>query len=146
MGLFIYLLVQSCVKSKTKTTHFDFNLRILVITMETKTKLFTILALLCVIFSACAVSAVDYNNGYYEVDYDDGPYDDDRYDVYDDDYYMHNAPQSQPAVNTSGNSTPHAAAGNAPAATNTLPATGLPVVALLGVCAVLGGAALYKRK
>ena len=120
--------------------------------METKTKLLTLLAVLCVIFSACAVSAADYNNGYYEVDYDDGyyevDYDDGPYDdIYDDDYYAYHAAQSQPApANTNGNTTPHAAAGNAPAANNSLPATGLPIAALLGVCAVLGGAALYKRK
>ena len=121
--------------------------------METKTKLFAILAVLCVIFSACAVSAVDYNNGYYEVDYDDGhyevDYDDGPYDyddIYDDDYYEHNPVQSQLAANTTGNSTPHVAAGNAPAASNSLPTTGLPIAALFGVCAVLGGVALYKRK
>ena len=66
---------------------------------------------------------------------------------------LNDTAQNQTAVNTT-NATAHAAGSNVLNTTNatnataihSLPVTGNPLIALLAVCAVLGGASLYRKK
>jgi hypothetical protein len=155
--------------------------------MELKHKLFAILAIFCILGSACAVCAAE------DVDAmaaDDGDFIDGSHDGHDgaiippdnthdeaghaagaDPYldgsqdghngtiippdYAHNESAMMNATNSTGNST-HAAGsdvvnstGNATVnatAHNALPATGNPIVALIAVAAVLGGASMISKR
>ena len=152
--------------------------------MELKNKLFAILAIFCVIFSACAVSASDMvtdDSGVYLDDSHDGhdgaiippdnTHDEARHAAGEDSYLDasedgHNgtiippdASHDEAAMNATENST-HAAGENVAAANGNatgnstgnstaahlMHATGNPIVALLAICAVLGGAAIIRRK
>ena len=153
--------------------------------MELKNKLFAILAIFCVIFSACAVSASDMvtdDSGVYLDDSHDGhdgaiippdnTHDEARHAAGEDPYLDasedgHNGTIIPPDVshdeaammNATGNST-HAAGENVAAANGNatgnstgnstaahlMHATGNPIVALLAICTVLGGAAIIRRK
>ena len=144
-----------------------------VIVMEFKSKLFAIMIIFCVIFSVCAVSAADgddvmgFNDTHDDIG-DDYPYDDVEVDesgmndLFDgtqrslnmtDSPNLNDTAQNQTAVNTT-NAPAHAAGSNVLNTTNatnataihSLPATGNPLIALLAVCAVLGGASLYRKK
>lgn len=138
--------------------------------MELRNKLFAILAVFCVLLSACAVSAndnVDFSADEAQAIHDDMVLPPD---------YAHNESQNasgedldseaihdsmilppdyahnESAMANATNSTGHAAGeavsnttGNATAA-HTMPATGNPIILLLGVGALLGGACVLKRK
>ena len=144
--------------------------------MEFKSKLFAILAIFCVICSACAVSAADNvsddGNGLYLDDSEDGhngtiiPPDFNHNeaaqaaggDMYDDGVPYHGDgtdPTATPTDNVTGaNVTGNAAGANVTAngnstnttATHTMPATGNPIILLLGVGAIVGGYAVIRRK
>ncbi|WP_407376493.1 hypothetical protein [Methanobrevibacter sp.] len=159
--------------------------------MKFKNKIFAILAVFCVILSACAVSAADdgilsmtdgdmYDPGVpYHADgtdptlsagnnstdgdmYDPGvPYHADGTDptgnatdgdMYDPGVPYHadgTDPTQTPIGNETGNATGNAtqhAAGGEHTTTHTMPATGNPILVLLAIGAVLGGATLMTRK
>lgn len=137
--------------------------------MELKNKLFAVLAIFCVIFSACAVCAADSNDviGINETNDDiDDAYDDvvvdetGMNDIFDGTERslnettvpdVNDTAQNQTDANSTGNATVPAAGGEVSNATNAtvnygLPATGNPILALLAICAVLGGTSIYKRK
>lgn len=128
--------------------------------MNISKKLLALLAIFCIIASAGVVCAAD--NGtddgwagsqYNEtcVDHEGGPY-------IDPDYAHHEPAAGEPtnstgnSTNATGNSTGHAAGELSNNTTNKtanpykLPATGNPVLVLLGVSAILGGCAALRRK
>ena len=143
--------------------------------MELRNTIFAILAVFCVVLSACAVSAEDDVTGDFNAT--------DAQDIHDDMIlppdYAHDEDQSQAAggdvdgeethnsmvlppdyahsemnvTNATADAVANAAgenatSGNATNATsaNTMHATGNPILALLAVGAVLGGAAIIRRK
>ncbi|MDO5860463.1 LPXTG cell wall anchor domain-containing protein [Methanobrevibacter sp.] len=152
--------------------------------MELKNKLFAILAVFCVILSACAVSASDDVLGQGSGDYLDGsedghngtivppdnthdeaqhaagadPYLDGSEDGHNGTMVPPDANHDEAAMNTTayaaggdinatGNATADAAGENVNAtAQHTMPATGNPILLLLGVCAVLGGACVVRKR
>ena len=144
---------------------------IMVMQMELKNKLFAILAIFCVIFSACAVCAAD-SNGVMGIDetYDDIDYGGAHDDVVVDESGMNDTfdgtemslnvtgspnlngtAQNQTDVNSTGNATVPGAGSNVSNVTNAtandgLPATGNPVLGLLAVSSLLGVASLYRKK
>ena len=128
--------------------------------MNISKKLLALLAIFCIIASAGVVCAAD--NGtddgwagsqYNEtgVDHEGGPY-------IDPDYAHHEPAAGEPtnstgnSTNATGNSTGHAAGELSNNTTNKtanpykLPATGNPVLVLLGVSAILCGCAALRRK
>lgn len=137
--------------------------------MELKNKLFAVLAIFCVIFSACAVCAADDVMGLNETHddiSDDYPYDEvvvdetGMNDTFDGTQRslnetslpdVNDTAQNQTDANSTGNATVPAAGEDVSNATNTtanlgLPATGNPILALLAICAVLGASSLYRKK
>lgn len=142
----------------------------MVIQMELRNKLFAILAVFCVLLSACAVSADD--NGDFSADEAQAIHDGmvlppdyahnesqnasgedlDSEAVHDSMILPPDYAHNEAAMANATNSTGHAAGeavsnstGNTTAA-HSMPATGNPILLLLGVGAVLGGACVLKRK
>lgn len=117
--------------------------------MNLKNNIFAILAIFCVILSACAVSAADHGN----LMTDDG-YLDDSEDGHNGAIIPPDTNHNEAAMmNATGNATAAGenvqnATGNATnaTATSTMPATGNPIIALLAVGAVLGGYTVLRRK
>ena len=137
--------------------------------MELKNKLFAVLAIFCVIFSACAVCAADDVMGLNETHddiSDDYPYDEvvvdetGMNDTFDGTQRslnetslpdVNDTAQNQTDANSTGNATVPAAGSNVSNVTNAtandgLPATGNPVLGLLAVSSLLGVASLYRKK
>lgn len=144
--------------------------------MELKNKLFAILAVFCVILSACAVSASDDVFSQGSGDYLDGsedghngtivppdnthdeaqhaagadPYLDGSEDGHNGTIVPSDANHDEAAMNT----TYHAAGGDINSTGNstnatakhTMPVTGNPILLLLGVCAIVGGASALRRR
>lgn len=135
--------------------------------MKLKNKIFAILAIFCLIASACAVSAADDINGTYTDDMYDG-YSPETPDMPDIDNATDNSSDldaeaihdsmvlppdyAHSEMNATNTTVPAAGenttAGNTTNATaaHTLPATGNPIVVLLVVGAALGGAGVLRRK
>lgn len=139
--------------------------------MNISKKLLALLAIFCIVASAGVVCAADngtddgwagsqyQDNGNWagsqynetSVDHEGGPY-------IDPDYAHHEPAAGEPtnstgnSTNATGNSTGHAAGELSNNTTNKtanpykLPATGNPVLVLLGVSAILGGCAVLRRK
>lgn len=144
--------------------------------MEFKNTIFAILAVFCVIFSACAVSATtdvsDLSNDYYLDGSHDGhdgliippdnthdeaqhaaggdPYLDASEDGHNGTIVPPDANHSEAASNITANAPAHAAGGNTNStnatATHTMPATGNPIILLLVAGALVGGYAVIRRK
>lgn len=121
--------------------------------MNLSKKLLTLLAIFCVIASAGVVCAADNDGGYVGSDYADGmgSYAGSNYQ---DDGGWAGSQYNETAENAAANQTAPAA-GEPTGATNmtanatsshTMLATGNPILILLGVSAVLGGAAVLRRK
>ena len=133
------------------------------IIMNLSKKLLTLLAIFCVIASAGVVCAADNDGGYVGSDYADGmgsyagsQYEDGGYagSNYQDDGGWAGSQYNETAENAAANQTAPAA-GEPTGATNmtanatsshTMLATGNPILILLGVSAVLSGAAVLRRK
>ena len=146
--------------------------------MEPKTKIFAILAIFCLLYSACAVCAVEDagllsadesiiingdaiippDNSHDEAKHAAGmdPYVNETQDAQNSTVISPDAAHNQQAMVNQTNST-HAAGsgdvvnttGNATgnvSAKNFLPATGNPVVILLGCLAVIGGVSVFRKK
>jgi LPXTG-motif cell wall-anchored protein len=141
--------------------------------MNLSKKLLTLLAIFCVIASAGVVCAADNDGGYVGIDYVDdmGDYAGSQYDDggwagsqyedggyagsnYQDDGGWAGSQYNETAENAAANQTAPAA-GEPTGTTNmtanatsshTMLATGNPILILLGVSAVLGGAAVLRRK
>jgi LPXTG-motif cell wall-anchored protein len=120
--------------------------------MNLSKKLLTLLAIFCVIASAGVVCAADNDGGYVGIDYVDdmGDYAGSQYD----DGGWAGSQYNETAENAAANQTAPAA-GEPTGTTNmtanatsshTMLATGNPILILLGVSAVLGGAAVLRRK
>ena len=126
--------------------------------MNVSKKLLALLAVFCIIASAGVACAADNvtDNGWAEsqfnetgVGHEGGPY-------IDPDYAHHEPAAGEPtnATNATGNSTGHAAGHpinttnttNNTTATHKMPATGNPVLVLLGASALLGGCAALRRR
>ena len=152
MSLFKELIVERSVKQK----HFNKGDK-----MKLKNKIFAILAIFCLIASACAVSAANETNSTYT----DGMYNGYPTETHDinnatdntsdlDAEAIHDSMVLPPDyAHSEMNATGHAAGENATATnttnatqTHTMPATGNPILALLAVGAVLGGAGVLRRK
>lgn len=149
--------------------------------MELKNTIFAILAIFCVVLSACAVSAgdvADQGTDYLDASHDghdgaiippDNTHDEARHAAGEDPYLDasedgHNGTIIPPDINhneaamNGTNATGHAAGENVvgnttnstnatnATASNVMPATGNPIVLLLGVCALIGGASVLRRK
>ncbi len=142
--------------------------------MELKNTIFAILAIFCLVASACAVSAADDANGTYADDMYDGyinesPNMPDLHEIMQDNATdnstsndtgdidaeaVHNSmvlpPDYAHSEMNATNATGHAAGENVThenaTAAHTLPATGNPILVLLAVGAVLGGALALRRK
>lgn len=141
--------------------------------MEFKNTIFAILAIFCVVLSACAVSAADNTNPVFDGTEIDGSQTNmtDPADLFPDDAtdhnaagdvdgnethnsmilppdYAHNETAAMNATNATGHAAGENVTGNATnaTATHTMPATGNPILALLAVGAVLGGACVLRRK
>lgn len=132
--------------------------------MKLKNKIFAILAIFCLIASACAVSAANETNSTYT----DGMYNGYPTETHDinnatdntsdlDAEAIHDSmvlpPDYAHSEMNATNATGHAAGENATATNTTnatqahiLPATGNPILVLLAVGAVLGGAGVLRRK
>ena len=132
--------------------------------MKLKNKIFAILAIFCLIASACAVSAANETNSTYT----DGMYNGYPTETHDinnatdntsdlDAEAIHDSmilpPDYAHSEMNATNATGHAAGENITATnttnatqTHTMPATGNPILALLAVSAVLGGAGILRRK
>ena len=137
--------------------------------MEFKNAIFAILSIFCVVLSACAVSATsDVSNHSGDFSLDDGQDTHDSMilppdyahnevgqaaggDVYDNGVPSHDD-GTDPAETAIGNGTDNAAGENATGnstnatATHTMPATGNPIVLLLGACALVGGYSVIRKK
>ena len=129
--------------------------------MKLKNKIFAILAIFCLIASACAVSAANDTNSTYT---------DDMYNEYPTEIHeTNNATDNSSDLDAEAihdsmilppdyahsemNATGHAAGENATATnttnatqTHTMPATGNPILVLLAVGAIFGGAEVYRRR
>ena len=114
--------------------------------MELRNTIFAILAVFCVVLSACAVSAADDVAGDFNAT--------DGQEIHDDMIlppdYAHSEMNATNATadavgNAAGENATSANATNATAA-HTMHATGNPILALLAVGAVLGGYAVIRRK
>lgn len=133
--------------------------------MKLKNKIFAILAIFCLIASACAVSAADDINGTYTDDMYDGyspetpdmpdidNATDDSSDLNDTHDSMVLPPDYAHSEMNATNTTVPAAGENATAANttnataaHTLPATGNPILVLIVVGAALGGVGVLRRK
>lgn len=135
--------------------------------MKLKNKIFAILAIFCLIASACAVSAADDVNDTFTDDLYDGyaqntpdmpdlnATDDNSSDL--DAEAIHDSmvlpPDYAHSEMNATNGTGHAAGENVTTTNttnttqaHTLPATGNPILVLLAVGAVLGGAGVLRRK
>ena len=132
--------------------------------MKLKNKIFAILAIFCLIASACAVSAANDTNSTYT----DGMYNGYPTEIHETNNATDNSsdldaeaihdsmvlpPDYAHSEMNATNATGHAAGENATATnttnatqTQTLPATGNPILVLLAVGAVLGGAGVLRRK
>lgn len=132
--------------------------------MKLKNKIFAILAIFCIIASACAVSAANDTNSTYM----DGMYNGYPTEIHDinnatdntsdlDAEAIHDSmvlpPDYAHSEMNATNATGHAAGENATATNttnatqaHTLPSTGNPILVLLAVGAVLGGAGVLRRK
>ena len=138
--------------------------------MNLTKKLLTLLAIFCVIASATAVCAAD-DGGYAGSQYEDGGYAGSQYQddggwagsqyneseegitdkpLIDPDYAHMDPAAGAPDDNETANATDvvseDAASDATGSASHTMPATGNPILALLAVGAVLGGAAVIGRK
>ena len=147
MVLFIYLLVQRRVKSKINSSHFKIIIK--VVLMELRNTIFAILAVFCVVLSACAVSAADDGTGDFNVT--DGQDTHDSMVLPPD--YAHGENATANATNATSDAVGNAAGENVTSgnttnatASHTMPATGNPILVLLAVGAVLGGAAVITRR
>lgn len=120
--------------------------------MNLSKKLLTLLAIFCVIASAGVVCAADNDGGYVGIDYVDdmGDYAGSQYD----DGGWAGSQYNETAENAAANQIAPAA-GEPTGATNmtasvtsshTMLATGNPILILLGVSAVFGGAVVLRRK
>ena len=129
--------------------------------MKLKNKIFAILAIFCLIASACAVSAANETNSTYT---------DDMYNEYPTEIHeTNNATDNSSDLDAEAihdsmilppdyahsemNATGHAAGENSTATnttnatqTHTMPATGNPILVLLAVGAIFGGAEVYRRR
>lgn len=122
--------------------------------MKFKNQIFAILAVLCVILSVCAVSAVDdVNSSATDGDnYDPGvPSHADGTDPTADDEtggdnYDPGIPEHGDGTDPTETTADNAAGGAKAATTNSMPATGNPILVLMAIGAVLGGATLMNRK
>ena len=143
--------------------------------MELKNTIVAILAIFCVVFSACAVCAADDVSGNFTADEAQTVYDEmilppdyahdesatgqaaggdvDGNETHNSMVLPPDYAHDEAAMMNATNATGHAAGENTANATNnatasahTMPATGNPILALLAVGAVLGGACVLKRK
>lgn len=133
--------------------------------MDISKKLFALLAIFCIIASAGVVCAADNvtDGGWAGSQYqDEGGWAGSQYNetgvdheggAYIDPDYAHHEPSAgEPINNTTDNSTGHAAGELSNDTTNQtgnihkMPATGNPILVLLGVTGVLGGCAVLRRK
>ena len=149
--------------------------------MELKNTIFAILAIFCVVLSACAVSAADEANqgaDYYlngnedghngEIIPPDNTHDEAGHAAGEDPYLdgsqdgqngtiippdVNHNEQAMNSTNSTGNATAHAAGENVTSGNSTnataahkMLSTGNPILALLAVGAVLGGASIIRKK
>lgn len=154
MALFKELIVQRGVKTNIST-------KVQGDIIKLKNKIFAILAIFCLIASACAVSASNDTNSTYT----DGMYNGYPTEIHETNNATDNSSDldaeaihdsmvlSPDYAHSEMNATGHAAgenvsAGNAINATQTqtMPATGNPIFALLAVGAIFGGAEIYRRR
>jgi len=158
MTLFKELIVQRGVKNTSITQGEK---------MKLKNKIFAILAIFCLIASTCAVSAADDVNDTFTDDMyngyptetpdmpdlnatDDNSSDLDAEAIHDSmvlppDYAHSEMNATNATGHTAGENVTTTNTTNATQA-HTLPATGNPILALLAVGAVLGGAEIYRRR
>ena len=121
--------------------------------MDIMKKFLVLLAIFCIIGSAAAVSAADVSDdlgNYADTQYQDDSYVDSQYQdggyagsQYQDDGGWAGSQYNETLENAAG--APVNATANA-TASHTMPATGNPILLLFAVGAVLGGAAVIKRR
>ncbi len=133
-------------------------INIMVILMNFKTTIFSVLAIFCLVCSVCAVSAEDGNGTDIDdnstlIDENDTEIDETGMDdIFDGTEYEYNetvgaAMEPIAGVDASVNETANASGENAnTTAAQNMPVSGNPILALFAVTAVLGGCTMLRRR